>query len=49
MENIEEEKKNNWKETIQILKQKGYNIKEICDLCIASPFSKEEIKNIIKK
>lgn len=41
------DKKNNWKETIQILKRKGYSIKEICDLCIISPFSEEEIKNIL--
>jgi len=41
--------KNNWKETIQILKRKGYSIKEICDFYIISPFSEEEIKNILNR
>ena len=36
----------NWKEIIQTLKRKGYDVKEICDLCVTSPFSEEEIKNI---
>jgi len=40
------DKKNKWKKTIQLLKKKGYNVKEICDLCIISPFSEEEIENI---